>query len=189
MHKFLRIGKWLLILPLIVASVFLATNNTKQPMVAETEHIKQIQHKVAKKLDPTQLRCLATNIFYEAGAEPIQGQAAVARVVVNRVRHGFGPNPCKVVYQITYLPKEVDGQIAKVKVCQFSWVCEGNKKPNEHDPRYRQAMHIAYDVLAHDKYKDVVPKNTLFFHAVHVEPGWNYRKVKKIGNHIFYSKH
>lgn len=188
MHKILSLGKWLFIIPLVAVSVFLTTNNTKAPLKAEVEHFKQVQHKIAKKLDPTQLRCLATNIFYEAKMEPVQGQAAVARVVVNRVKHGFGPNPCKVIYQIDYFPRERDGEIAKVKVCQFSWVCEGHKNPNEKDPRYRQALHIAYEVLAHDAYKDVVPKNTLFFHAVHVQPDWNYKKVKKIGNHIFYSK-
>jgi spore germination cell wall hydrolase CwlJ-like protein len=171
-----------LLLPIILLSVFVTTNAKTQ------ENVDYKIQQLAKKLDPTQIRCLATNIFYEAGMEPIQGQAAVARVVINRVRHGFGPNPCKVMYQVDYFEKEREGQIAKVKVCQFSWVCERNRKLNENDPRYKQAMHIAYEVLALDKYKDVVPKNTLFFHATHVQPDWNYKQVKKIGNHVFYSK-
>ena len=41
--------------------------------------------KVAKTVDPKQLACMAKNIFYEAGNESINGQAAVARVVMNRI--------------------------------------------------------------------------------------------------------
>ncbi len=50
------------------------------------------------------------------------------------------------------------------------------------------AQQVAYEVMVNDEYKDVVPKSALFFHNVHVDPMWPYRQVKKIGNHIFYSK-
>jgi len=144
---------------------------------------------VAKKVDPKQLACLAKNIFYEAGGEPILGQAAVARVVLNRITHGFGSNPCNVIYQSTVVQKENDdGEVQRVKHCQFSWVCEGKGEPNKNSPRYQQASQIAYDVLAYDAYNDVVPTSTLFFHNLTVEPPWPYQQAKKIGNHIFYSK-
>ena len=144
--------------------------------------------KVAKKVDPKQLACLAKNIFYEAGGEPINGQAAVARVVLNRITHGFGSNPCNVVYQSTVVQKENDeGENQKVKLCQFSWVCEGKGEPNKNNPKYVQASQIAYDVLAYDAYNDVVPKSTLFFHNATVNPAWPYQQVKTIGNHTFYS--
>jgi spore germination cell wall hydrolase CwlJ-like protein len=145
--------------------------------------------KVAKIVDPKQLACLAKNIYFEAGSEPLLGQAAVARVVMNRIKHGFGPNPCSVIYQSTVVQKETeDGETQKVKICQFSWVCEDKTDPNTKSPRYQQAKQVAYDVLAYDAYEDVVPKSTLFFHSVSVAPGWAYNSVKRIGNHIFYSK-
>jgi spore germination cell wall hydrolase CwlJ-like protein len=133
-----------------------------------------------KKIDMKQLICMANNIFYEAGSETVTGQAAVARVVMNRVRHGFGADPCKVIYQVT--------KIDDKKICQFSWVCEGKTTPNKNDPRYLKAMDTAYQVMVHDAYKDVVTKSTLFFHNTSVEPNWPHKRVVQIGNHIFYAK-
>jgi len=148
-----------------------------------------------KLVDQKQLKCLATNIFYEAGSEPEKGKQAVARVVMNRVNHGFAPNPCSVVYQVSTImipinnDPEIDEGHKKVKLCQFSWVCESDRRPlNVNDPRYKQSERIAYNVLAYDSYKDVVPSTVLFFHNLWVNPMWPYRKVAQIGNHIFYEK-
>ena len=153
----------------------------KEPQ-AEKEKI------VAKFVDPKQLKCLAKNIFYEASGEPLNGQAAVARVVMNRIAYGFGNDPCSVIYQTHMIDKLVDDEIRKVKLCQFSWVCEGKTEPNQNNPRYKQAELIAYQVLAYDAYTEVLPKTALFFHNLHVDPLWPYKQVAKIGNHIFYSK-
>lgn len=143
---------------------------------------------VSKVVDPKQLACMTKNIFYEAGNESIKGQAAVARVVINRVNHGFGKTPCAVVYQSNVVEKIVDDEAVKVKMCQFSWVCEGKGEPNINSPRYKQAHQVAYDVMANDAYNDVVPKSALFFHNLTVDPLWPYKQVAKIGNHIFYSR-
>jgi spore germination cell wall hydrolase CwlJ-like protein len=144
--------------------------------------------KVAKTVDPKQLKCLAMNIFYEAGYESLNGQAAVARVVMNRIASGFGNNPCAVVYQATYVDKLIDDELQKVKLCQFSWVCEGKGDPNKNNIRYKQSEQVAYDVLAYDAYTEVLPKSALFFHNLQVDPLWPYKQVAKIGNHIFYSR-
>jgi hypothetical protein len=37
-------------------------------------------------------------------------------------------------------------------------------------------------------HKDVVPKSTLFFHSINIDPMWPYKKVATIGGHVFYSK-
>lgn len=147
-------------------------------------------HADFKKVDPKQLSCLAKNIFYEAGGESVLGQAAVARVVLNRVQYGFAKTPCAVIYQTTPVKKVNDEGITYLsKLCQFSWVCEGKKEPNKNSQTYKQAQQVAYEVMVNDSYKDVVPKSTLFFHNIHVDPMWPYQQVKQIGNHIFYSKH
>lgn len=158
--------------------------------VEEEIIVEEAPEQVAKVVDPKQLACLAANIFYEAGSESLNGQAAVARVVVNRVNHGFASNPCKVVYQtnlVTRTNNETNEEY-NVKLCQFSWVCEGKGNPNRRDPRYVQAEQVAYDVLAYDAYKEVLPTSALFFHNLTVDPLWPYRQVAKIGNHVFYSK-
>lgn len=133
------------------------------------------------KYQLTQIKCMAKNIFYEAGGESILGQAAVARVVMNRIAYGFANNPCNVIYQKTILQ---DGRT----MCQFSWVCEDKPEPNKNNYRYKVAEQIAYDVIVLNKHKEVVPKSTLFFHSVHIDPLWPYKQVAIIGGHIFYSK-
>ena len=174
----------ILIVLLFLSIVFIIDQMTN---VVETNLIIA-ETKIAKVVDPKQLNCLAKNIFYEAGNEPLNGQAAVARVVMNRIKHGFGKNPCDVIYQASHVDRLIDDEMQKVKLCQFSWVCEGKGEPNKNNPRYKQAERVAYQVLAYDEYKDVVPNTTLFFHNLHVDPLWPYKQVAKIGNHIFYSK-
>ena len=150
-----------------------------KPVVEKTE---------AKVVDSKQLACMARNIYYEAGNESIKGQSAVARVVINRVNHGFAKTPCDVVYQSRIVERIVDDESVKVKLCQFSWVCEGKDEPNKNSHRYKQAHQVAYDVMANDAYNDVLPKSALFFHNLTVDPLWPYKQVAKIGNHIFYSR-
>jgi spore germination cell wall hydrolase CwlJ-like protein len=174
----------ILIVLLFLSIVFIIDQMTN---VVETNLIIA-ETKIAKVVDPKQLNCLAKNIFYEAGNEPLNGQAAVARVVMNRIKHGFGKNPCDVIYQASHVDRLIDDEMQKVKLCQFSWVCEGKGEPNKNSPKYKQAERVAYQVLAYDEYKDVVPNTTLFFHNLHVDPLWPYKQVAKIGNHIFYSK-
>jgi spore germination cell wall hydrolase CwlJ-like protein len=173
-----------ILIVLILITVFLTFDQLT--ILIETKPIEE--PKVAKIVDPKQLTCMAKNIFYEAGSESLNGQAAVARVVMNRIAHGFGKDPCAVIYQASYVDKLIDDEMQKVKLCQFSWVCEGKNEPNKNSTKYKQAEQVAYDVLAHDAYTDVVPKSTLFFHNLSVDPLWPYKQVAKIGNHIFYSK-
>lgn len=170
---------------LLLAFATLALIVTPNVPKDTSQEVIQNVEKVARAVDPKQLACLATNIYYEAGGEPEAGKAAVARVVMNRVNHGFAPTPCQVVYQVATKQNE-DGD-GKTKVCQFTWVCEGKNNPNKKDPRYVQALNVAYDVLAHDAYRQVIPATTLFFHNLTVPIG-NYTRVTKIGNHIFYEK-
>ena len=170
---------------IIITGVYI-TSDTIEMFTAQEEPEQVV---VAKVVDPKQLACMAKNIFYEAGSESILGQAAVARVVINRVNHGFAKTPCAVVYQSHMVEKIIDDELTKVKLCQFSWVCEGKAEPNKNSQRYKQAQQVAYDVMANDAYNDVLPNSALFFHNLTVDPLWPYRQVAKIGNHIFYSKH
>jgi len=180
------IAKVIMLSMIVIAPAYILTGSLLREKV---EPVPQEPVKVAKKVDEKQLKCLADNIYHEAGSESIHGQAAVARVVINRIRYGFANTPCQVVYQANMITRidEATQQLVKVKLCQFSWVCE--KSNNKINPaRYRTAKQVAYDVLAFDAYKDVVPKTTLFFHNLSIQPNWPHHKVKQIGNHIFYTK-
>ena len=133
-----------------------------------------------------QIKCMAHNIYHEAGGEPYMGQVAVARVVMNRVNHGFAASPCQVIYQTH---KRVDPNSEKSVIrCQFSWVCQGKIVSNTDSDRYKTAEEIAELVIKEDKWKEDIPENILFFHSKSVNPRWNYRKTLEIGNHMFYAK-
>ena len=173
---------------IVIAIIFVTLIFTFGPIIPVENNTIVEETKIAKIVDPKQLNCLAKNIFYEAGSESLNGQAAVARVVMNRIAHGFGNNPCAVIYQTSQVDKLVDDEVQKVKLCQFSWVCEGKNDPNKNSTKYKQAEQVAYNVLAYDEYKDVIPRSALFFHNLSVDPLWPYKQVAKIGNHIFYSK-
>jgi spore germination cell wall hydrolase CwlJ-like protein len=168
----LTIKKYFMLAILFIGAVFAAPISTQQ--TTDTIQFKMV------KVDPKQVACMAKNIFYEAGHESLKGQAAVARVVMNRVAYGFANNPCGVVYQKTV--------INNVTICQFSWVCEGKNEPNKNSKRYKDAEQVAFEVMATDKYQDVVPKSTLFFHSINIDPLWPHKQVAIIGGHVFYSK-
>ena len=169
-------------------AAFIIIITTSMTFEVVDDNVVEEPEVVAKVVDPKQLACMAKNIFYEAGSESIKGQAAVARVVINRVNHGFAKTLCDVVYQSYMVDRIIDDESVKVKLCQFSWVCEGKAEPNENSQRYKQAQQVAYDVMANDAYNDVLPKSALFFHNLTVDPLWPYKQVAKIGNHIFYSR-
>ena len=180
------IAKVIMLSMIVVTPVYILTGSL---LLKKSEPVPQEPVKIVKTVDEKQLKCLADNIYYEANGESIHGQAAVARVVLNRIRYGFANTPCQVVYQTNIITKidEATQELVKVKLCQFSWVCENNK--NKINPaRYRTAKQVAYDVLAFDAYKDVVPRTTLFFHNLSIQPNWPHHKVKQIGNHVFYTK-
>ena len=47
-----------------------------------------------------EILCLTVAIYYEARGEPIEGQAAVAQVILNRVQHpDFPDDACAVVFE------------------------------------------------------------------------------------------
>lgn len=123
------------------------------------------------------VRCLAEVIYYEAGSEPIEGQRAVAQVVLNRVRDpAFTPSICGVVYQG-----------ASRAGCQFSFACDGSRaRRRPSAEQFGQARFLAQQALN----GHVVTKvgTATHYHTDYVAPGWRTRLVQtaKIGGHIFY---
>ena len=125
-----------------------------------------------------QQRCLAEAIYFEARSEPEDGQAAVAQVVLNRVRSGFFPtNVCGVVYQDRNRPF----------ACQFSFACEGRSLRVEEPGPWAVAVRIASDVVSGAVYNPLVG-DAVNYHADYVTPYWarTLQRVDRIGHHIFY---
>jgi hypothetical protein len=125
-----------------------------------------------------QQRCLAEAIYFEARSEPEDGQAAVAQVVLNRVRSGNYPsNVCGVVYQDRNRPF----------ACQFSFACEGRSLRIEETGPWAVAVRIAKDVVSGAVYNPLVGE-AVNYHANYVTPYWAsaLQRVDRIGHHIFY---
>ncbi|HEX5183364.1 MAG TPA: cell wall hydrolase [Allosphingosinicella sp.] len=123
--------------------------------------------------DPEQ-DCLATAIYFESRGEPIEGQLAVADVVLNRAASGrYPPDLCDVITQHA----------------QFSFVRKGRMPTADRaSEAWRKAVAVAH--IAEDKLADAeVPANVLWYHATYVSPGWGKRLTREtqIGLHIFYS--
>ena len=137
----------------------------------------------------TALMCMAANVYHEAKNQSMLGQFAVAQVVMNRVEDHRYPNTiCEVVKQgLTYK----NGKVVLGK-CQFSWYCDGKKDEvinKENNRAWVTAENIAYQILAFDKWKDVLEGAT-HYHADYVNPKWNktMKKIVKIDDHIFYKR-
>jgi spore germination cell wall hydrolase CwlJ-like protein len=122
--------------------------------------------------------CLANAIYFEARSESLRGQAAVAQVVLNRVRNPAYPGSiCGVVYQNENWRN----------ACQFSFACDGRKDRVESPRHYKIAQDIAMAVTAGKIFLPEVGSSTHYY-ASYVSPGWarTMKKMTKIGLHIFY---
>ena len=74
--------------------------------------------------------CLARNIYFEAGNQPLAGRIAVAHVTLNRVNDVQFPNTiCAVVYQTKWKINWKGNKVHVLNKCQFSWFCDG--KPDK----------------------------------------------------------
>lgn len=114
--------------------------------------------------------CLAGAIYFESKAESLEGQHAVAEVILNRAESGrFPTSICGVVYQPS----------------QFSFV-RGGKMPaiNRDSSSWHQSVAVAR--VAMQERWDTAASDALFFHATRVSPRWKLKRVATIGNHIFY---
>lgn len=154
-------------------------------VITDIKSVKLPDLKLGAQIDREQIRCLATNIYYEAKSEPFMGQVAVARVVINRIKAGFAGTPCSVVYQKT---TNTISPSKETVHCQFSWVCQSKIQPLKDNPQYKVAEDIATQVLRDDAWSENIPDNILFFHSIKINPGWRHHKEFVIGNHVFYSK-
>ncbi|ALL14420.1 cell wall hydrolase [Caulobacter henricii] len=124
-----------------------------------------------------ELDCLAEAVYYEARGETPSGQAAVAQVVLNRVRHpAFPKSICGVVFQ---------GAYRKIG-CQFSFACDGSMNRSRERGAWRRAQKIAERALTGTVMNEV--GSATHFHTTGVAPGWGPRllKVAQVGMHVFY---
>ncbi len=121
-----------------------------------------------------QATCLATAVYFEARGESLDGQLAVARVVMNRAASDrYPPTWCEVMtqpWQFSFVNPHT-GRIPAINYQSAAWA---------------KAQGVARLAMANAV--PTVPTDVLWYHADYVHPSWGRRLsyVDKIGAHIFY---
>lgn len=119
-------------------------------------------------------RCIAVAVYHEARGESLEGQLAVAKVIMNRAASGDYPSSwCGVVKQ----------------PWQFSFVNPRTgymPSVDQNSAAWRNALGITRLAVANAVQS--IPTDCLWYHADYVAPSWgrNLTRVDKIGAHIFY---
>ncbi|MFM7347947.1 MAG: cell wall hydrolase [Erythrobacter sp.] len=125
----------------------------------------------AEPLTP-EMKCLAGAVYFEARGEELEGQLAVAQVIVNRTEDGRWPRSyCGVVAQ--------PGQFSFMRGAAMPGVPTGSAA-------WKRAVAIAR--IADKGLWDSPAGDAVFFHARYVRPGWSAGKTRlaQIDTHIFY---
>ena len=121
--------------------------------------------------------CLTAAVYYEARSETVDGQRAVAQVVLNRVRdRAFPHSVCGVVYQ---------GSNRRTG-CQFSFTCDGSMAHRRDPFSWERARAVAEAALAGSVYAPV--GRATFYHTSAILPWWasSLARIGSVGAHIFY---
>ncbi|HEU0134416.1 MAG TPA: cell wall hydrolase, partial [Allosphingosinicella sp.] len=144
------------------------------PLPVPTSNLSQlVQAYAGTQTGDREQECLANAVYFEARSEPIEGQLAVAEVVLNRAASGRYPTDlCAVITQ----------------KAQFSFIRRGRfPSADRGSEAWRKAVAIAS--IARQKLAGNLPSSVLWYHATYVSPSWGKRLTKQtqIGLHIFYS--
>ena len=121
-----------------------------------------------------QANCVAVAVYHEARGESLEGQLAVAKVIMNRAASGKYPTSwCGVVkqpWQFSFVNPRT-GYMPSVDQDSQSW---------------RNALGVTRLAVANAVPR--LPTDCLWYHADYVAPSWGKRlsRIQKIGAHIFY---
>jgi spore germination cell wall hydrolase CwlJ-like protein len=121
-----------------------------------------------------QANCIAVAVYHEARGESLEGQLAVAKVIMNRAASGKYPSSwCGTVKQ----PWQFS--FVNPRTGHYPAVDEGSAA-------WRKALGITRLAVANAV--PVLDGVVRWYHADYVAPSWGRRliRVNKIGTHIFY---
>lgn len=124
--------------------------------------------------------CLTNAVYFEARSEPLDGQLAVAQVVLDRLADPRYPKTiCGVVYE------HHPGTAAWA--CQFSFSCDTIPDVVNDPKSWLIAKAIAY-VANERRVSDVTGGKATHYHSIVVAPEWSYNmpRTRGLGRHLFY---
>lgn len=121
--------------------------------------------------------CLARAVYYEARGEDMDGQIAVAQVVMNRARSKKWPDTlCGVVNQ----------GIERGEKCQFSFACFNHSAVPSGEP-WERAVQVAEQAVMGQAWLREMAEAT-YYHTTAVAPVWrtSLTPIATLGTHVFY---
>jgi spore germination cell wall hydrolase CwlJ-like protein len=145
---------------------------TSDPTPAQPFQLRGALQNSSRDLD-----CLTAAVYYEARGETAAGQAAVAQVVLNRVRHpAFPKTVCGVVYQGVHTGNG----------CQFSFACSGAIGRPHEQAAWRRSQEVAIHALEGGVMSAV--GDATHFHAARAGAsfGRGMTRVAQVGLQVFY---
>lgn len=120
------------------------------------------------------LTCIAVAVYLEARGESLEGQEAVASVIMQRARTPgrWGSTPCDVVKPVQFSSIRKDLGFAKISNVE-AW---------------ETALMVARTALLEGP--DPWLEGADHYHTVSVKPSWSRKmtRVATIGNHVFYTR-
>lgn len=125
-------------------------------------------------------QCLAEAMYHEARGEGVDGQKAVAEVVLQRTRsRQYGSTVCAVVFE-GIEPGRLD--------CQFSFACDGSRNRPKEEGVWQQTKLLAERIMTGQVKLADRTQQAIAYHSIEVTPFWSarMRKTVQIGNHVFY---
>lgn len=153
-----------------------ADDKTKITKVPTKTELKAFPYKEGDK----EWACLAEALYFEARGETIQGQFAVAEVILNRRdSEKFPDTVCGVISQ--------GAKSAKApRACQFSYKCDGAPEVFKEEKAYQRVGKVAAIVL--DGFARQLTSGATYYHTRHVNPRWSrkFDRTAQIGVHYFY---
>ncbi|MEM8799227.1 MAG: cell wall hydrolase [Pseudomonadota bacterium] len=163
-----------------IAAEFLANDQLagENPTFASIEDLvyARLQDPAPQQVD-ADLKCLAQAVYFEARSEPLEGQLAVAQVVLNRANDTrFPSTACGVVFQNEH----------RFMRCQFSFACDGRSDRPREARAWQMALVVA--AIADDGEWEDITNAATHYHADYVEPYWMAHLEPTVthGQHIFY---
>jgi hypothetical protein len=137
---------------------------------------------LAKMETAQQAECLAEVMYYEARGEGIEGQKAVAEVVLQRTHERDYPSTvCGVAY---------DGVQPDRRDCQFSFACDATLRRPRDGYAWQGVRQLAEKILIGAVRLSGRTGHAVAYHNVDVTPAWAQTMLKtaQIGNHVFYRR-
>lgn len=170
-------------MPLMIAAIILAGSNVQRPALPAATPApspalsiripdRADAKDVAGRYTRAEMRCLARAVYYEAGIEPIEGQVAVAEVIIARSKdRRWKGDLCHTIR----MPS------------QFSFVKGGRTVPIPDAGVAQRMMDLVRDVVAGRLTSRA--KGALYYHADYASPSWRHALTQKIRikTHIFYT--